>query len=129
MTAVLETQRDALERFRHPIEKALAFGGKTHGFEHVVQGVESGALQSWVGVASVVITEIVRNPIGTTDLHFFLAAGNEAELKTMHPMILEWGRTQGCTRATIIGRAGWSRSWLVRNLGWVPTLICFEKEV
>lgn len=126
MTAVA---RDTLERLRPSVEKALSFGGKTHRFEDVLQAVDEGRMQAWPGAESVAITEVVINPTGRKDLHFFLAAGNEAELKALHPVILDWGREQGCTHSTIVGRQGWARSWLTRDLGWRPTLVVFEREV
>lgn len=118
-----------LSRFRAGIESALLYGGQTHRFEDIQAAVESGQMVAWPGERSVVITEIVLNPNGRKDLHLFLAAGNEKELKDLHALILDWGRTEGCERATIIGRHGWSRSWLTKDLGWMPTLTVFEKPI
>lgn len=126
MTAVMVSD---LERLRPSIEEALSYGGNTHRFEDVVEAVEAGRMHAWIGEHSVVVTELVQTPSGRKDLHFFLAAGNEAELKALHPRILEWGQSEGCTHATVIGRKGWARSWLTKDLGWQPTLIVCEREI
>ena len=105
--------------YRPLIEAALVYAGGTHTFEDVVQMVERGEAQFWHGPASIVVTEIDRQPEQAI-LLFFLAAGNRAELLAMQDGILAWGFTQGCTRARLVGRKGWVRSFL-RDSGWVDT--------
>ena len=90
--------------------------------------VSEGRLQYWPGSNSVVVTEIIEYPQKRT-LHFFLAAGNVAELEVMYPVIEEWGRVQGCTAATLSGRHGWERSFLAKREGWKPKLVVMMKEL
>ena len=118
-----------LEGSRHLVEKALDYSGGTHTFEDVCQMVSEGRLQYWPGPNSVVITEIIEYPRKRT-LHFFIAAGNIAELEVMYPPIEQWGREQGCNSASLTGRKGWERSFLTRREGWNdPKLVVMTKEL
>lgn len=114
-----------IERFRPHIEAALAYGDGTRTYDDVAALVAAGQATLWPGPASVVITETVLEPRSKT-LHFFLAAGKMAELEIMTPHILDWGRSHGCSNATLIGRKGWQRSFLTRT-GWrVAPVILME---
>lgn len=112
---------------RPHIEAALSYSGGTHTFDDVVKGVSTGKFVFWPGVNSAIITEIIEYPRQRT-LHFFLAGGNMAELEVMLPGILNWGREQGCTTASLTGREGWARSFLKRE-GWNKKLIVMTKEL
>lgn len=116
-----------LEEARPHIEAALAYAGGTHTFEDVAAMIETGRLQFWPGVGSVIVTEIIEYPQRRT-LHFFLAGGNLDELRAMLDPILEWGRALGCTAATLTGRKGWARSFLASE-GWNHELVCMSKEL
>lgn len=120
---------ESIEDYRAGIEAALVYAGGTHTFDDIVAGVAAGDYQFWPGPSSVVITEIVEYP-RLRALNFFLAGGgNLAELEAMTPHILEWGRTQGCTRALFTGRRGWTRTFLTRT-GWVNSqLETLSKEL
>lgn len=117
-----------LEAHRAQIEGALAHAGGTHTFEDILAGVAAGSLQYWPGVRSAIITEIIEYPRARA-LHFFLAGGDIDELEAMYPMVEEWGRTQGCTVASMAGRPGWSRSFLTRKEGWTQTAVLFSKDL
>ena len=106
----------ALLPYKAHLEAALAYADMSHTFDDVVSLVASGAAQAWPGPASIIVTEIVEYPRHHV-LHFFLGAGSLSELKAMVPIILEWGREQGCTRARVIGRRGWSRVF-TRDPAW-----------
>lgn len=118
----------ALDRYRSHIERALSHASATHAFEDVAQMVSAGQANYWPGPASIVVTETIDHPKARL-LHFFLAAGLRPELERMTPLILQWGRSQGCTRATLVGRKGWQRTFLART-GWRTTdLVLMEKEL
>lgn len=85
-------------------------------------------MQYWPGVQSAVVTEIIEYPQFRT-LHFFLAGGNRAELEAMYPHIEAWGRSKGCSRATMLGRKGWERTFLTQKEGWSQTLVAYEKQL
>lgn len=117
-----------ITEYRRQIEAALQYADGTHTFEDVVRQVAKGDLQFWPGPASVLITEILEHPQRRT-LNFFLAGGDLAELERMTPSVLQWGKQLGCTRAIMLGRKGWERSFLVRT-GWtLPPLVVLEKDL
>lgn len=117
-----------LAAHREQIEAALGYAQGTHTFEDIQAAVEAGSLQYWPGVRSVIVTEIIQYPRAKA-LHFFLAGGDIDELEEMYPLVEEWGRSQGCTVASMAGRAGWSRSFLTRKEGWTPTAVLFSKDL
>lgn len=110
-----------------PITRALAYTGGTHGPEDIDGGVREGRFQRWDGEDSSIVTEILQSPRRKT-LHFFLAAGNMTELRGMVPPIMEWGKQQGCTKASFIGRLGWMRSF-VREFGFRSTGLLMEADL
>lgn len=117
-----------LDEARPYIEAALQYSGGTHTYEDVAAQISEGRLQFWPGVNSAVVTEIVEYPRKRT-LHFFLAGGNLPELRAMYPGILEWGKANGCTAATLAGRKGWVRSFLVKDEGWNESLVVMMKDL
>jgi len=120
--------RSEFERFQAEIERALEYGGGTHTLDDVWSGIEAGDLQLWPGANSVIVTTIVQQP-QRRDLHFFLAAGTQEELKRTYPIVLAWGMEIGCEMATFTGRKGWERTFLTQQDGWKPKLVTFEREL
>lgn len=114
--------------YRSYIEAALQYAGGTHTFEDVTAGVAEGRMQFWPGVRSAIITELLESPRART-LHFFLAGGDLAELEAMEPLVIAWGKTQGCTAASMVGRKGWERTFLTQRAGWESRLAVFEKAL
>lgn len=111
--------------YRPQIEAALKYSGHSHTFDDVVAMVEAGTAQVWFGPSSVIVTEIVLEPQFKV-LQYFLAGGNLAELEAMQPIIEQWAREHGCTRAVIVGRKGWERTFLARQ-GWTNGLVVLDK--
>lgn len=109
-----------------PILRALRVAG-THTAEDIALGVEEGRFQLWPGEESAIVTELLRTPLRLT-LHFFLAGGNLIELRAMMPGILAWGKAQGCTHASLIGRFGWLRSF-VRDFGFTESAVMMEARL
>jgi hypothetical protein len=66
-----------------------------------------GTAQLWLGEASAMVTEVIREP---RTLHVWLAGGDLAEVVSFTPGIAAWGRMMGCKSATIDGRKGWLRA-------------------
>ena len=115
-------------RYNRYLALALAHAGDTHSVADVHAMIAAGHAQLWPGPASVIVTEIITHPRQRL-LNFFLAAGVRRELEAMTPIVLDWGRAQGCTRATLVGRKGWQRTFLARD-GWrVSDLIIMEKDL
>lgn len=104
--------------YRAHISAALRYAGDTHSVDDVAAMIDAGHAQLWPGPSSLIVSEIVVSPRHKT-LHFFLAAGRLAEVKALSKIVLDWGRQQGCTRASLVGRKGWSRvlpEWSVSDL-------------
>lgn len=116
-----------ISTFQRQIEAALSHSGGTHTFEDVVERVEAGTLTYWPGMQSVMLTEIIDYP-RQRYLHFFVAAGEMAELRAMYPIIMQWGKLHGCTKASLAGRKGWERTFLADE-GWAPTLVIMERDL
>jgi hypothetical protein len=105
------------------LSEALAVAG-THTWDDVERGVAEGRFQKWGDDGCGIVTELLQTPLRRT-LLFWLAGGNLAGLKAMVPAILQWGREQGCTHASFVGRFGWQRSF-VRDLGFTPQAVMME---
>lgn len=106
MTAIIDFQR---------LRQALAHAGDTYSLVDIEKGVASGRFQEWSAGSSVIITELRDTP-QVRFLHFFLAAGTLTELRPLAELALKWGREQGASRASFVGRFGWLKSF-VRDLG------------
>ena len=116
-----------LEPYADDLQKALALGGEAYTLQDIEDMIATGKAQMWPGETSVIVTEIILYP-RAKHLHLFLAGGNLDELESMLPEIIEWGKTQGCSRVSLSGRRGWERSFL-REMGFQPTLVVMEKEI
>ena len=117
-----------LADYRLLVDAALAYEGRGHVFADVESSVRTGEAQAWYGPHSIIVTQIDEQPRKRI-LHFFLAAGQMDELEAMTPLVLEWGASQGCTTARLVGRRGWTRSFLART-GWHDTqLVLMERSI
>lgn len=93
---------------RHLLEAALAHEGVGRSVEDVLERIKSGDAQMWAGKAAFHITEIIIYPNRKT-LHVWLSGGDMGELIEMAPKLMAWGKSMGCSHASIEGRAGWER--------------------
>lgn len=84
------------------LRPALAKGQE---WSEVVERIEQGQAQLWLGEQSAMVTEIVGDAI-----HVWLGGGSLPELLEMRPLVEKAGREWGCKRATICGRLGWDRA-------------------
>lgn len=115
--------------YREYISSALSYGHEAHTVDDVCALVAAGDAQFWPGPHSVLITEVVTAPLCKT-LHIWLAAGKDIELSAMLPGVIDWGRTQGCTRASLIGRKGWERAPHLVATGWTKSdLIMMHRDI
>src|SRR5690349_18631279 len=108
------------------VERALEQAG-THTSADIAAAVQQGTLQRWGGDASVIITEILDTPLRRT-LLFFLVEGDGREIAAMAGPIMAWGKSQGCTHASLIGRFGWERKY-APELGFKCVAVMMEKEL
>ena len=121
------TDLEDLHRLRQQVQSALEYSGGTHTFDDVAQAVTENRFQVWPGVNSVVVTEIIVYP-RLKNLHYFLAGGDLDELSRMRPLIESWGKSIGCTRVTLAGRRGWSKTFL-KDEGYSPQWSVMAKEL
>lgn len=118
------TVRDYLPQ----IEAALAQGDGCYTVDDIVAAVERGDMQGWYLPQSVLITHVSEYPRAKV-IHVLLASGALAEIEQAAPIMEQWARANGCTRATLVGRHGWKRSFLTRN-GWTEdTSVVLEKRL
>lgn len=92
------------------LEAALALTRGTHSLEDVRRAVETGECRLYTGRASALVCEMQDWPQRKV-LLLWLAGGDLAELRDeLRPLAERWGREQGCTHVSIIGRPGWARA-------------------
>jgi hypothetical protein len=112
--------------YRALIDAALAHGDSLYTFDDVAAAVTQGSMRLWALPHSFLITQIIEYP-RTNAIHVLLAGGRIEEIALAAPILEVWARANGCTRATLVGRAGWKRSFLAKS-GWTEnTSVVLEK--
>ena len=94
---------------RQHIQDALDHCGNTHTVDDVLQMVEDGKAQLYVGNRCAVVTQIMDLP-AAKQLHYWLAGGDLGELRKIEKRVSENAKKNGCTQASIIGRRGWGKT-------------------
>lgn len=117
---------ERLQRARRFLEPALEYTRGTHTFSDVERYLETGHAQLWDTDRAAIVTQILRTPRIKT-CHLFLAGGELAELERMLPIVEQWAKREGCTRMTLAGRAGWTRTFL-RDKGYDPAWVVMTKD-
>lgn len=114
-------------RCRHWIEAAVEHCRHTHSIEDIEQGIADGTYQFFSMPNCAVVVRIVEYPRKKC-LNYFLVGGDLNELMTkMEPHLTAWAKSQGCTVATLVGRAGWLRT--LGKLGYTPAWSAAYKEL
>ena len=96
-------------RVRPFLEPALAYGGNTHDYVHIVQGVIKGDLLLWPTENSAIVTEFHSFP-NKRLLHIFLAGGDLSEIKQLHDEVVRFAKEVGCAGLSLTGRPGWIKA-------------------
>lgn len=109
------------------LENALAIDG-THSLEDVHTALAEGKAQLFACATGACVTEVVQTP-RKKYLRVWLAGGDMAAMRELHPQVMAYGRSQGCTSVVMHGRKGWERTFLTREEGWRPALVTFEREI
>lgn len=78
--------------------------------------LSTGHAQLWAGERGAIVTQLVADP--EKHAHVWLAGGDLAELISLMPGMLAWGRAQGCKFVAADGRPGWAR--VLRPFGFKP---------
>lgn len=97
------------------MQKALDLSGNSHTIEDVLDAVEAGNARLFFSERAIIIAEIHRFPQGNI-LHVWLAAGDLADVLSLTEDLYQWGRDEGCEKATLTGRKGWVR--VLETDGW-----------
>lgn len=114
--SVIHVDTPKLADYRRQIDAALEYSGGTHLFEDIEHLVSTGDLQAWFAPNSIIVTELIEYPRKRV-CSVFLAGGDARELEAITPLVEQWAITKGCNMAQLIGRRGWSRTYLTR-IGW-----------
>ncbi len=109
MEATKDSVYDDLLRCRPYIEAALAYGGDTHDYVHIVQGILNGSFHFWPMPNSAMVTEFLVYPKKKM-LHIFLAGGDLTEIKDMYADVRAFGEANGCDGLSLTGRKGWIKA-------------------
>src|SRR5262245_26704137 len=110
------------------IARALSYSNYAYDLEGLWNAIASGRFQVIYTNNAIVLMETIDYPRFRL-LNFFLAAGDLEDCEFLEPIGCEWGRSRGCTRAAMLGRKGWGRSFLDR-LGWrVEPVIALTKDL
>ena len=119
---------DRLNTQREKLQRALDEAGNTHTIEDLAALINDGRAFLWEKDGSLIITEMYEYPQKKV-LNFWVAVGEREPLILLQRLIVGWARGYGCSFAVFTGRKGWSRTELVSEEGWSPSLIQFRKEV
>lgn len=108
------------------LEEALALEGNERTLEDVLLRVERGDAQFWHEGNGAVVTEVLDTKAGKV-LHFWLAAGSLDDVLAIYRKVVEWGRANGCVRATLIGRRGWVK--VLQAEGWAQEAVTMGRAL
>ena len=92
------------------LKAALARAGGTHDWEHVIARIASGYAQYWEAPngRGALVTEVIPFP-KLISVNYWLAAGDLRACMELVPHVEAWAKAQGVTRATGMGRPGFSQ--------------------
>lgn len=100
-----------------------SIGGWT--LEDVRQAVEAGELQLWPGERAAVVTKLAEYP-SFTAIESIAAGGDGDEIvNVLVPRAEAWGRSNGATRAHLVGRLGWQKR--MKSSGYEPLYTVLAK--
>jgi len=109
------------------LDAALAHAGRTHGLADVRAMIEAGRARFWPARGSALVATVERDPLERR-LLIWLAGGDRDEIEgQLLPLAEAWGRTCGCRRALVIGRAGWERA--LKTKGYAPVARLIAKDL
>jgi hypothetical protein len=109
------------------LDAALAHAGRTHDLADVRALVDAGEARLWPGRSSALVAAQEQDPCERR-LLIWLAGGDRVELENeLLPQAEAWGRSDGCRRALVIGRAGWERA--LKAKGYAPLARVIAKDL
>lgn len=114
------------ERCRPWLEAALHRGGDPTTIDEVWEAVQAGRCHFWPAIDSAVVTQLCSKG---RELNIYLAGGRIERLREMLPSLEAFGKALGCQIVTILGRRGWERTFLTREMGYAPVATLLGKEL
>ena len=114
------------DEVRRHLQNALDHGGGTHSVEDVLALIMAGEAQIWIEDHAVLVSQIHDTP-NHREIHFWLAGGTLDEVIRLSNKVMDWGREQGCTVATLTGRRGWEK--VLKTEGWTHRLVELSREL
>lgn len=107
---------------------ALEHCRDSHSIEDIYDAIGRKELQFWPGKNAAAVTQICKYP-KLKVFHIFLAGGSMKEMVEMLKDGEYQAKLNGCQRVRLIGRPGWTRTFLART-GYEPTgQVILEKEL
>lgn len=106
---------------------AARLHGAPQSLEQIKEGIVEGRYQFWPAVDAAVITQVVRGV--RPELNIYLAGGALERLRDMLPVLELYGRSMECVSVTILGRVGWQRTFLTKEMGYKLTMVQLEKPI
>lgn len=112
---------DWRERFLEAVDETL------HPAAWIDAMVATGKWRFWQNEGAAIIASIKLYPSGVREVHGEVAAGELDAIKALIPLAEQWGRHNGCTRATIQSSPAWGR--LMADSGYVPEQLIIAKAL
>lgn len=116
-----------LEAYRAKLLKALEVGGNLDTIESLEADVAAGRMQVFTVGESVVLTQIQDYPQEKV-LQICYVAGSLDDMEPWLEAVMAWAEREGCSRAYMVGRAGWLRSFLSKST-WEQTNVVMERKL
>lgn len=108
------------------IEKALVYGGGTHSWEDLKNGLILGKYQIFWNQHGACITEICEAPKARY-LNCFVVAGELPGVMELHDQVENHAITMGCKYMTTSARMGWQK--ILPKYGWKKTHVVFVRNL
>jgi len=125
----MTAHRKGGEEFLLPrLRRALDHAGNTHDWNHVVARIASGQAQYWQSDngQGALVTELLSFP-NLLVVNYWLAGGELQACLSLVPTVEAWARAQGASRATGLGRPGFSQ--LLGASGVTVAGVAYRKEL
>jgi len=125
--ALVPEDKSEWYRCRPWIEAAVEHCRETHSIEDIEEGIEQGVYRFFAMPNCAAVVRIIEYPRKKV-INYFLVGGDLDELMNkMEPHLTAWAKSQGCTGATLVGRAGWLR--VLGKHGYKPQWSAAYKEI
>lgn len=108
------------------LERGLREMGGTHSITDIINGVQSGTLQSFIEGETWAVTTIVETPKKRI-LEIWLVVGDMPDAEKLHDTVEAYARAHGCHMLRTIARKGWVKQ--ARPRGWTNGHTVYLKDL